>query len=776
MSTTRHRVDATEPGPELAAEHPLKMIENVSRRGFLKGVLSTGALVLSVHLLPRGASGAAPISAGLTQADRSTLHPSAFVGVDTEGMVYIVAHRSEMGTGIRTSLPLVVADELDADWKRVKIEQAIGDWRYGGQDTDGSHSIRDFFGVMREAGATARLMLVEAAAARWNVAASECETGLHEVIHRRTGRKLGYGALAAAASKLSVPHREALHLKSKSQWRYIGKGHPSYDLAALCSGKALYGMDVRVDGMVYAAVTHPPVVGGKVKSYDAREALKVKGVRQVVAIDPFKPPAAFQPLGGIAVIADNTWAAFQGRKKLTVEWDNGPNAVYDSAQYKKELFETVRAPGKVVRVAGDVDAEFKKGGRVIEAQYYVPHLAHAPMEPPVAVAEYRDGKVTVWTCTQNPQAVQYVVSDQLKIPLDNVICHVTLLGGGFGRKSKPDYVAEAAVLSKKTGRPVKVVWSREDDIKFGYYHTVSAMYMKAALDAQGKPTAWLQRSVFPPIASTFKVGARYGNADDLSLGWTDIPYDIPNLRVENGPARAYVRIGWLRSVGNIYHAFAIQSFSDELAHAAGRDPVDNLLELIGPPRIVDLKGTDYPNYGASYTKYPIDTGRLRRVVQIAAEKAGWGKRKMGHGTGMGIAVHRSFLTYVATVVEVEVDGHGKLKIPRVHTAVDAGLITNPEIARAQFEGAAVFGTSLARSGEITATNGAIDQSNFYDYPVARMSEVPRRTDVYLVESDAPPAGIGEPGVPPFVPALCNAIFAATGKRVRELPLSKHQIT
>jgi len=762
VSTIKHRVNA---------------IENVSRRGFLKGVLSAGALVLSVHLLPREArAAAAPISMGTTQADRATLHPSAFVGVDSDGTVYIVAHRSEMGTGIRTSLPLVVADELDADWKLVKVEQAIGDWRYGGQDTDGSHSIRDFFEVMRQAGGTARLMLIEAAAAQWKVAPGACETGLHEVIHHPTGRKLGYGALAAAASKLPVPRKEALRLKTKGQWRYIGKGHPSYDLAAMCTGKAVYGMDARMDGMVYAAVMHPPVLGGKVKSYDDKETLKVKGVRQVVAIEPFKPPAAFQPLGGLAVIADNTWAAFQGHKKLAVVWDNGPNAVYNSAQYKQELFETVRAPGKVARSAGDVDAEFKKSGRVIEAEYYIPHLAHAPMEPPVAVAEYRDGKVTAWTCTQNPQAVQDIVAEQLKISRDNVICHVTLLGGGFGRKSKPDYVAEAAVLSKKTGRPVKVVWSREDDIKFGYYHTVSAMYMKAALDTNGKPTAWLQRSVFPPIGSTFKVGDRYGSADDLSLGWTDIPYDIANLRVENGPAQAYVRIGWLRSVANIYHAFAIQSFSDELAHAAGRDPVDYLLELIGPPRIVDLKATEYSNYGASATAYPIDTGRLCRVIQMAAEKADWGKRKAGHGAGMGIAVHRSFLTYVATVVEVEIDNHGKLTIPHVHTAVDAGLISNPEFARAQFEGAAVFGTSLARSGEITATNGAIDQSNFHDYPVARMPEAPRRTDVHLVDSDAPPAGIGEPGVPPFAPALCSAVFAATGKRVRELPLSKSGIT
>ncbi len=760
-----------------AIERPLDNVKNVSRRGFLKGMLSTGALILSVHLLPREArGGATPISLGTTHADRATLHPSAFVGVDSDGTVYIVAHRSEMGNGVRTSLPLIVADELDADWDRVKVEQAIGDWRYGGQDTDGSHSIRDFIDVMRQAGGTARVMLMEAAAAQWKVAAGDCETDLHEVVHRATGRKLGYGALAAAASKLPVPRKEALRLKNKSQWRYIGKGHSSYDLEALCTGKAIFGMDARMDGMVYAAVMHPPVLGGKVKSYDDKEALKVRGVRQVVAIDPFQPPAAFQPLGGLAVIADNTWAAFQGRKKLAVVWENGPNAVYNSAQYKKELLETARAPGKIARNTGNVEAEFEKSSHVIEAQYYIPHLAHAPMEPPVAVAEYRDGKVTAWTCTQNAQAAQDIIAEQLKIPLDNVTCHVTLLGGGFGRKSKPDYVAEAAVLSKKVGRPVKVVWSREDDIKFGYYHTVSAMYVKAALDAKGKPTAWLQRSVFPPIASTFKVGERYAAADDLGLGWTDIPYDIPNLRVENGAATAYVRIGWLRSVANIYHAFAIQSFSDELAHAAGRDPVEYLLELIGSPRHVDLKDTEYPNYGAAYTAYPIDTARLHRVIQIAAEKSGWGKRKMGNGTGMGIAVHRSFLTYVATVVEVEVDNHGKLRIPRVHTAVDAGLITNPEMARAQFEGAAVFGTSIARSGEITATNGAIDQSNFYDYPVARMPEAPQHTDVYLVDSDAPPAGIGEPGVPPFVPALCNAIFAATGKRIRELPLSKHQIT
>jgi isoquinoline 1-oxidoreductase beta subunit len=352
-----------------------------------------------------------------------------------------------------------------------------------------------------------------------------------------------------------------------------------------------------------------------------------------------------------------------------------------------------------------------------------------------------------------------------------VICNVTLLGGGFGRKSKPDYVAEAAVLSKKVGRPVKVVWTREDDIQFDYYNAVAGMYFKAAVDAKGKPTGWLQRSVFPPITSIFDVNAVYGDPAHLAQGWTDVPYDLPNLSIENGPAKAHVRIGWLRSVANIYHGFGIQCFTDELAHRAHRDPYEYLLDLIGPPRTIDFKGVEYPNYGASLETFPWETGRLRHVTELVAEKSGWAKKKSVKGHGFGIAAHRSFLTYVATVVEVEVNDQGEIRIPRVDTAVDAGLIANPEITRAQFEGAAVFGTSIVRTGEITAKNGVIQQSNFNDYPVARINEAPQQTNVYIVESSAPPAGVGEPGVPPFVAAFCNAIYAATGKRVRNLPLS-----
>ncbi len=745
----------------------MNSIANVSRRDFIRGMFSTGALVLGGSLMPESLW--AKTSRPVASANGAVLSPNVFVAIQSDNTISIVAARFQMGTGISTSLPMVLADELDAEWTKVKVHQGDGDKRYGDQDTDGSHSVRSFFDVMRGCGAAARFMLIQAAAEKWKVPADECDTKLGTVTHRPSGRTLSYGQLAASASKLNVPDQAKLHFKPNSEWRYIGKDLPRYNIDALCTGQPVFGIDHRVDGMLYASIERPPVFGGKIKSYDDKQALQVRGVHQTVTIPPFVPPCAFQALGGIAVIANNSWAALQGRQKLNVAWDNGPNASYDSAKYHDELKAASHKPCKVIRNAGDVETEFAKRGKIVEADYYVPLLAHASLEPPAALADFRDGKVMVWAPTQDPQSLQSAVASELDIPKENVTCHVTLLGSGFGRKSKADFAVEAAYLSKAVGRPIKVTWSREDDIKFDYYNSVSAMYMKAALGIDGKPTAWLQRSTFPPITSIFKLDAVYGDPGHLAQGWTDIPFDIPNLRVENGPAKAHVRIGWLRSVANIYHAFAVQCFADELAHIAGRDPLDYLLELIGPPRILNLNGANYPNYGASYQTYPIDTGRLRRVLELAAEKSGWSKRK---GTGWGIAVHRSFTTYVATVVQVEVNAKGEVRIPRVDMAVDAGLIVNPMLVRTQFEGAAVFGTSVARSGEITATNGVIDQSNFFDYPVARINEAPFQTNVHVVESSAPPGGVGEPGVPPFIAALCNAVYAATGKRVRELPLSR----
>jgi isoquinoline 1-oxidoreductase beta subunit len=758
-------------------------IENISnrepellsgRRGFLKGMLGAGAFVLSVRLMPEQLFGAAADTSASDAAAKAALHPNVYLAIDTDGTAYIVAHRSEMGSGSRTALPRIVADELDADWPRVKIVQATGDEKYGDQDTDGSHSVRSFFDVLRESGATARLMLIRAAAAQWGVPASECTTNPHMVVHKASGKKLDYGELAAAAAKLDIPKKGDVKLKPRSEWRYIGKGTVSYDLKDMCTGKASYGQDTRMEGMLYASVAHPPVFGGSVKSVDDKAALNVAGVKQTETIDAFKPPIGFQALGGVAVLADNTWAAMQGRKKLKIEWEKSAHSVWNSDVYKKELQETARKPGKVVRDNGNVDEAFSKGGKIVEAEYYAPLLAHASMEPPAALAVYRDGKVEAWAATQNPQGARDAIAQAVGLKKEDVTVNVTLLGGAFGRKSFPDFAVEAAVLSKKTGKPVKVVWSREDDIKFDVYHSVAAMYMKAALGADGIPTAWLQRTVFPPIGSTFKDGENYSDPGELGLGFTDVPFAVPNLRAENGPATAHMRIGWFRSVANVYHAFGIHSFADELAHAAGKDPLEYLLQLLGPGRIIPKNdiGKDYPNYDGDYGQYPIDTARFRRVLTLAAEKAGWGKQKLGNGFGMGIAMHRSFLTYVASVVQVQINDAGQVQVNRVDTALDAGTVVNPEMVRQQFEGAAVMGTSLAFYGEITATNGIIDQSNFDTYPMARINNAPRETNVYIVPSDAPPAGIGEPGLPPFAPALCNAIFTATGKRIRELPLSK----
>ena len=485
-----------------------------SRRDFLKGMLGAGAFVLGVSVMPEQLLAAVTAgSAGdpFPPKGEAPLRPSVYLAIDTDGTAYIVAHRSEMGNGVRTSLPRIVADELDADWTRVKVVQAIGSEEYGDQDTDGSHSVVSFFVPLREAGATARLMLVRAAAQKWGVPETECSTELHQVHHKASGKKIGYGELATAASKLEVPKKEELKLKPRSEWRYIGKPAAGYDLKAMCTGKAKYGQDTQMDGMLYASIAHPPVMGSTVKSLDDSAALKVAGVKQTATIETFKPPVLFQALGGVAVIADSTWAAFQGKKQLKIEWGNSSHDVFSSDPYKKELQETARKPGKVVRELGDVDAAFAKGGKIVEAEYYAPLLAHAPMEPPAALAVYRDGKVEAWAPSQSPVGARDAIAAAVGAKKEDVTVHVTLLGGAFGRKSFPDFAVEAAVLSKKTGKPVKVVWSREDDIKFDTYHSVSAMYMKAALGADGKPTAWLQRTVFPPIGSTFNAGAVYSD-------------------------------------------------------------------------------------------------------------------------------------------------------------------------------------------------------------------------------------------------------------------------
>jgi len=749
-------------------------VENVSRRSMLKGLGIAGGFVLAAPVMSRPAfayeTGAGKMPHG------TVVDPRVFVAIAPDGIVTIVAHRSEMGTGVRTSLPLIVAEELEADWSRVRVQQAHGDEvKYGNQDTDGSRSTRHYLIPMRQIGASARSMLEAAAAKRWGVPAAEVKAANHEVVHAASGRRIGFGDLAADAAKQSVPSVEGLKLKDTKDFRYLGKGEVSIvDLRDITVGTAHYGADIRLPGMKYAVIARPPVTGGKLVSFDATEAKKVSGVEKVIEVKGWPWPSKFQPLGGVAVIARNTGAAIKGRDALKVVWDDGANGKYDSVTYRGELEAAARKPGLVVRQEGDADAALKSADKVIVGEYYLPHFAHASMEPPVAVADVKGDKAEIWAPVQSPGGTREDVAKTLGIPEENVTVNVTLLGGGFGRKSKCDFALEAALLSKELGAPVKVQWTREDDVRHDFLHTVSVERIEAGLDKAGKVVAWRHRSVAPTIASTFAADAVHQAPFELGMGLIDMPFEIANISCENPEAAAHTRIGWFRSVSNIPRAFAVQSMVGELATATNRDQKEMLLELIGSPRIVNLSSVKDPwNYGEPYDSYPIDTGRLRKVVELVAEKGGWG-RTVPKGHGLGIAAHRSFVSYIATIVEVSVGEKGKLTVHQVDTAIDCGFYINPERIQSQIEGAAIMGLSLAKYGEITFKDGKVQQSNFGDYPVARMDEAPLVTNVHIMPQgpDTPPSGVGEPGVPPFAPALINAIFAATGKRIRALPIGK----
>ena len=764
------------------------LLANVSRRGVLKGIAGVSALLLAARWDMSMANQQAQFGAGAMPGGWVD-DPNVFIQIDTDGRVTFINNRAEMGQGIRTSLAMVAADELGAQWEQVRVQQAPADQeKYGNQNTDGSRSMRHWYDPIRRAAAAARLMLQQAAAQRWEVPVWEVHADLHKMTHPATGRELGFGELAEAARELDVPSRNDLVLKSDSELRFVGKesGWVNGELTSsspkasdgedIVSGKAIFGADVALDDMLYAVVARPPVYGATIQSVDDSETLKVPGVQRTMRIDTATQPAAFNPLGGIAVIASNTWAAIEGRKALNIEWDTGAagdNADYRSEAYRQALEQAAQSPGKVVRQSGDVDAALSSAHRRVAATYYMPHMAQAPMEPPVAIVRVQDGKAEAWAPVQHPRAAREGVASVLGLELENVTVHQTLLGGGFGRKSKPDFVSEAAWVAQAfEGRPVKLQWTREDDVQHAFFHAVSVDHLEASLDADGNATGWLHRTLSPSIASLFAPDPEHKQAFELGMGLNTMPFDIPSVRLENPPAPAHVRIGWFRAVYNLPHAWAIQSFAHEMAVAAGRDHKEYALALLGPDRKIDnLTLGDGWNYGENPDLYPIDTARLRRVIERATEQAGWG-REMPEGRGLGLAFHHSFVSYTAIVFDVEVDSEGGVIIHQADIAFDCGPQANPERIRSQLEGACVMGIGIALKSEVTFEDGVAQQSNFDKYLIPRMPDAPKVVRVHLIDNPGDAmGGVGEPGLPPVAPALCNAIYAATGKRIRQLPVA-----
>ena len=747
-------------------------LRKISRREFMKRTgQASGGLVFALTF----ASACQPDEATVGPAAKATasVAPNVYVNIRNDGIVEIYCHRSEMGQGIRTSLPQIIADELEADWGKIKVIQAIGHEKYGDQNTDGSTSIRNHFDLLRNAGATGRDMMIAAAAKMWAVPADECVAREHAVHHEGSGKSAGYDELVETAS--GMPQPESAEFKAREDYRYIGKPMDTIDGRAFTTGGAKYGTDTVLPNMLYASIERCPAFGGTAISFDDAAARTVAGVVDVIRMPEPTSPPLFNIQGGIAVVADNSWSASEGRKALRIQWDRGVNAEHESQAYKKDLIASASAPGKTVLTRGDADAETHSQH---EAVYYTPYLAQAPMEPPAATAIVNeDGSCEVWAATQDPQTARNTVAETLGIEKEQVTMNVTLLGGGFGRKSKPDFIAEAAWLARETGRPVMVAWSREDDIRHGYFHSVAAQYFRAGMAENGTTQSWLQRSSFPSIASTFAPGVTGPSGFELDLGLLDAPWNVPNMRIETCDAKAHLRIGWLRSVCNVFHAFGSCSFVDELAHAKGQDPKEHLLEIIGPARKIDPADdtAKYTNYGHELAKHPIDTGRLSAIAQKVADMADWG-RERPDGHGLGIAVHRSFLSYVGAVAEVSVDEGGKLVVHELWIAIDAGTVINPDRVHSQLEGAGIFGMSLALHGELTTKDGGVVEGNFDSYPMIRMSEAPAKIHTHIVASDAPPGGVGEPGVPPIAPAIVNAYFAASGKRVRELPLRNAGLT
>ena len=718
------------------------IIENTSRRNFLKATgIAAGGLVIGVAIPTQTMAHGKKI-------EQAAFNPNAFIHIQENGDTLIYCGRCEMGQGISTALPAAVADEMEADWARVTVKQADGDEKYGPQATGGSASIRRMFIPMREAGAAAKFMLVAAAAKVWKIPAEQCTAKNHYVINNNNKQQLSYGDLASLAANITVPEKPLL--KEKSEYNYIGKALPRHNQGDIVEGKLTYGVDTKIPGLKYAAITHCPVLGGKLKSVDKSAALAVKGVFSVVEIPRFDVP--YGSIGGVAVVADNTWTAQKALKNLKIEWDLGANKSYDTQAYKAQLVKNVEAPAQVATERGDLKAAFAKAKLKHSATYTGGHLSHSPMEPNASVVYVEKDQCEVWAATQSPADIQKVLGQYLKREPKDIIVHVTMAGGAFGRKFKCDYVHEAAVISEKTGFPIQLTWSREEDMRTGYYHSINAQHIEASLDDNGNVSGWLHRIAFPPIGTLFNPATDRPSKGDVGAA-DDYPFGLANYRSEIGEAKAYTRIGWYRAVYAIFYGFSFSSMADELAYKAGKDPLTFLNQLYDANEVAEQQE---------------QVKRSKNILAIAAEKSGYHQRaSLPKGQGIGLAVHYSFASYVAMAIKVEVNGDD-IKVLNVDCVIDCGQILNVDGATAQMEGAVVMGMSLALSTEVTFRNGAVVNSNFHDYPVMRINDMPQ-VDVHIVDSDTKPTGLGEPGVAPFAPALANAVFAASGKRYRDIP-------
>ena len=704
----------------------------ISRRQFLVGGAIVGTGLVIAFYVPHH---------GLHPVGEHTFTPNAYLHIAPDGKITIVVARSEMGQGVRTALPMILADELDADWSQITIQQAGASTLFGDQTTGGSASVRTTWDPMRQAGAAAREMLVAAAAQHWSVPATECTTEKGFVIHAASNRRAGYGDLVERAAHLPVPKDPKL--KDPSQYNLIGKSTPRLDTPSKTDGTAEFGIDFRMPDMKYAFLARCPVIGGKVTSFDDTEARKVPGVTQVAKVGD----------SAVAVAADSVFAALQGRKSLKVTWDDGPNGYLSTAAIFDLLRKAANDKAVSLQAAGDVSSV---KGRHLEAAYELPMLAHAPMEPENCFAHYLGTSCEVWAPSQVPQDVRESVATAVGLKPENVHVNLTLLGGGFGRRLEHDYAVEAALVSKTINAPVKVMWTREDDMRFSTYRPPSVHRLSAVLDAQGSPLAFSHRLISPTISGQ-KGQPGDGGIDPDLKDEASFLYLVPNLSIEYVAPACVVPLGWLRSVYAAQMAFASESFLDELSVAAGKDPLQYRLHLLTEDK--DISFFD--------TKWRSD--RLRAVLLLAAEKSGWDK-PLPAGRHRGIAAFGCFGTYAAEVVEITVQA-GDPHVERVVAAVDCGQIINPNILEQQIHSAVIFGLSAALRGQITVERGQIQQTNFDTYPILRMDEVPE-IEAYFVENQEAPTGIGEPPVPPLAPALCNAIYAATKKRIRALPILK----